>query len=203
MVLFVTKFLYPRIKVELVSWSFGIHNRLLQLVESPCYQLVVSLNQCFVKSLKHSAHYHVQQLLCQILNSQMNILEKSWRPSNLPKTLSFEFDVFMYVLVFVHLPPIKKHNDPPFLHFLLARSGTLIRSIMLGFNSFKRCCSEAKLWSDVKFSMLLKKLYRWFLVFECYFFVSHFLGVWTLMWLVYLGCGVGMFCLWRKRRKSL
>ncbi len=43
----------------------------------------------------------------------MNTMGKKGKPSSLPKTLSFEFDVFefnifMYDLDFVHLPPIKK-----------------------------------------------------------------------------------------------
>lgn len=65
----------------------------------------------------------MQQLLYQILNLRMNTLEKNWRTLNLLKMLSFELNVSMSVFVFVHLPPIEKHNDPPFIHPLLVKWG--------------------------------------------------------------------------------
>jgi hypothetical protein len=74
------------------------------------------LTRYLVEFLTHYVHHHFLQKTSNLLNPQMNTLGKKGKLSSLPKTLSFEFDISVYDLVFVHLPPIKKHNNFQFFH---------------------------------------------------------------------------------------
>lgn len=128
-VLFVTRILYSQIGVEFIVRYLGTLIHLLQhvisthhlLVESLTHYLVKFLAHQLIKSLTHYAHHHLLQKFLNLLNPHMNTLRKKGKPSSLPKMLSLEFGIFIYNLVFVHLPLIKKHNSLQFFHPFLAK----------------------------------------------------------------------------------